>query len=31
MKKVLLILSALVFAIVALAGCGADNKQASND
>lgn len=30
MKKVLLILSALVFAIVALAGCGADNKQAAN-
>ena len=31
MKKVLLILSALVFAIVALAGCGASNNQAANN
>lgn len=31
MKKVLLILSSLVFAIVALAGCGANNNQAANN
>ncbi|WP_297568213.1 MetQ/NlpA family ABC transporter substrate-binding protein [uncultured Anaerovibrio sp.] len=31
MKKVLLILSSLVFAIVALAGCGASNNQATNN
>ena len=30
MKKFLLILTTMLFAIVALAGCGADNKQGQN-
>lgn len=31
MKKFLLVLTTMLFAIVALAGCGANNKQSSNE